>query len=626
MAPLSGSPSWTDITDYYRGLDIDRGRSSEMTSTEPGTLSLVLDNADGRFTPGRPTSPYYPNVLPNRRIRVTALVLGITYLLFDGFVDGWPVRFGGPDYAESTITATDAFKILASIDLTSTYGQELLATGPVAYYPLTEESGSESAGNLAGTPWPAAQVRQSKYGVAGGEFSFGESGLNDGMGTALHLSATADAQGYLLDLGADGPTVPWSTGGFTFGLWAKQQAAPTLLSQAITQYRSGSDIIALLVQFDPDGDVLWLLGDGVDVASPRAGAGSANDGKWHFWTFAFGTDRRTAKLYRDGVLLDTEVAPAVIDNTGWPLGPIGLNGAKRPAGFSSRGDLTYGHFSIWHREVSAAEIATLAAAGPGFEGEDEAARIDRILDYAGWPTADRNLEPGKSSLAGASLDGTTALDALRAAAESSSGVLFVDGQRRVTFHNRHHRINAAVRVALNSSAALGIEDDLGITLDDEAIRNDVRGTRTGGATVRATDPRLDDSATAPHPRTVDSFEIGVATDSELTDAVNYRLSRYKDPALRCPRISVQPTTSDDLWPHALGREIGDRITLASLPDAGPTTGLDFYIESVRQSVVLTNEGPSWTTTWDLSPADVESYWVLGDTTLGVLGSTTRLAY
>jgi hypothetical protein len=32
------------------------------------------------------------------------------------------------------------------------------------------------------------------------------------------------------------------------------------------------------------------------------------------------------------------------------------------------------------------------------------------------------------------------------------------------------------------------------------------------------------------------------------------------------------------------------------------------------------------TTLALSPADAESAWILGDTTYGILGSTTKLAY
>jgi hypothetical protein len=54
--PFSSSYNWTDITPYVEGFQINRGRSTELDTFEAGTLSLSLDNSDGRFTPGKQTS------------------------------------------------------------------------------------------------------------------------------------------------------------------------------------------------------------------------------------------------------------------------------------------------------------------------------------------------------------------------------------------------------------------------------------------------------------------------------------------------------------------------------------------------------------------------------------------
>jgi hypothetical protein len=53
--PLSSSYTWTDITDYVKGFQVQRGRNDELNSIESGTLGLTLDNSDGRFTPGKVT-------------------------------------------------------------------------------------------------------------------------------------------------------------------------------------------------------------------------------------------------------------------------------------------------------------------------------------------------------------------------------------------------------------------------------------------------------------------------------------------------------------------------------------------------------------------------------------------
>jgi hypothetical protein len=70
-----GFPLWRDVTDYVewdQGVTISRRRSHELDEVQPGTLSLTLNNADGRFTAGRTSSPYYPNVTLNRPIRIRA--------------------------------------------------------------------------------------------------------------------------------------------------------------------------------------------------------------------------------------------------------------------------------------------------------------------------------------------------------------------------------------------------------------------------------------------------------------------------------------------------------------------------------------------------------------------------
>lgn len=69
------SRSWTDVSDYVefdQGITIDGGRGDERSTADGNSLSVPLDNSDGRFTPDRASSPHYPNVKLGRPIRVTA--------------------------------------------------------------------------------------------------------------------------------------------------------------------------------------------------------------------------------------------------------------------------------------------------------------------------------------------------------------------------------------------------------------------------------------------------------------------------------------------------------------------------------------------------------------------------
>ncbi|MFF8953892.1 LamG domain-containing protein [Streptomyces sp. NPDC014940] len=70
--------TWTDISQYVnvaQGVTITRGAADELAETQPGTATLTLDNADGRFTPNNSASPYYPYVRRNAPIRIAVALL-----------------------------------------------------------------------------------------------------------------------------------------------------------------------------------------------------------------------------------------------------------------------------------------------------------------------------------------------------------------------------------------------------------------------------------------------------------------------------------------------------------------------------------------------------------------------
>lgn len=111
-----GAPTWQDITPYVEGFTTKRGRASDTAVCDPGTLTVTLDNSDGRFDPANTASPYYPFLVPNRRVRVSAMQTAFTSRLFlaRGYVDRWAHSWpGGGSYSQSVVDCTDRFKLLA---------------------------------------------------------------------------------------------------------------------------------------------------------------------------------------------------------------------------------------------------------------------------------------------------------------------------------------------------------------------------------------------------------------------------------------------------------------------------------------------------------------------------------
>lgn len=66
-------PGWTNLTTYLEAdqeIALSTGRANERSSADANHLGLSLTNADGRFSPGNVSSPYYPDVTKGTPIRV----------------------------------------------------------------------------------------------------------------------------------------------------------------------------------------------------------------------------------------------------------------------------------------------------------------------------------------------------------------------------------------------------------------------------------------------------------------------------------------------------------------------------------------------------------------------------
>lgn len=102
----------------------------------------------------------------------------------------------------------------------------------------------------------------------------------------------------------------------------------------------------------------------------------------------------------------------------------------------------------------------------------------------------------------------------------------------------------------------------------------------------------------------------------------WRLLRYKDADVRIGSVTLDPFIYPELWPWALGLEIGDRVTLDDLPSTAPATTLDFFIEGVAHDF-----GPDhFKTTFQLSPADDWEFWMVGVPGYSEVGLTARAGY
>lgn len=178
------SNTWTDVTAYVISIATRRGRSDALGRIEAGTAQLVLDNSDRRFDPTFAASPYAPNVVPMRKIRISAVYSATTYRIYTGHVQAWPPDWPGGLDATTTIQCVDAFAFFAAKKLNGAYANEF--------------SGDSVNTWLTAIGWPMADtlVYAGQSQIQGGTF------VN--TPALQHFQSVADVESGLFFLGPDG--------------------------------------------------------------------------------------------------------------------------------------------------------------------------------------------------------------------------------------------------------------------------------------------------------------------------------------------------------------------------------------------------------------------------------------
>jgi hypothetical protein len=113
-----------NLTDRTRRISIRRGRNVARDIYEAGTCVVRIYDPEGDFNPQNVSSPYYGQLEPLRKLRISASVNGSSYYLFSGYTTSYVYSY---DQAENIayvdISASDAFRLFNLASVITVTGQ-----------------------------------------------------------------------------------------------------------------------------------------------------------------------------------------------------------------------------------------------------------------------------------------------------------------------------------------------------------------------------------------------------------------------------------------------------------------------------------------------------------------------
>jgi hypothetical protein len=473
--------TWQDITEYAINtqgetiLAASRGRQYELNAVEAGDITLNLDNHTGVFTPGNSSSPYYPNVMLNTPVRVSAYWNSKQYPVCAGYVERWPQTFADPQFGIVPMEATDAIGPLSNINMPSALQGEVLLDVPYVYCPCGEnytEANGLPCSNIA-------RVNQRNATYMDAIISYSPSSTRP-LATGLMLGLLGDmgtGVGYAdSTTGADAspmpgtfyvdPNLPQLTG--TYGVTAEWwMLIPTgrtatssmeivrVLGNTPNYYKStnflGGFGVRFLVYLDGTSQVAVEVADGNGDNDTCYWSQTTSDGLLHHYAFTLiqtSAGAYTLLGYLDGV---QKVSQAITGLTGtmndaWWLswGPM----MYANGGIAQGNNHTIGHVAYFAAALPYTRIAEHHLVGAtGATGDSANTRFGKLLAWGnyGGPRASAWSSPSPQFGPADQIQSTSIAANASTVAQSDGGMFFCDAQLNTTYWSRQFLYNRPVK-------------------------------------------------------------------------------------------------------------------------------------------------------------------------------------
>ena len=596
-SPYVVSPTWTDVTSYVRGMEIDRGVNDDWDLVASGSASVTLSNLDRRFDPFNTTGPYYGNLLPRRQIRIRATHGVTTYDVFRGFVDGWPPTWTDAGY-DSTVTLScfDALDLLGSAPMPPVWASRYINDlGAEHFWKLDDPIvGSGTVVNFTDSGTRATPIASSNIIYQTGSLAAGIPDTCAGSANNVTAGATVVLP------------VAWGAyGNFSFATWTRNN------------------------QVSANGSVVVLATNGLGFEMAQITAVGSQIGQYRFrirtttlgyeW---FSTAKSLTEPHHVVFTYNSSTGQGLVYIDGLPEAPTRNSYTTLFGGFTNEqialATGEYQHVATFNKTLTPTEASTIYQYSLNQLSETSSQRETRIIGYTPFSTSMTNFAGSEavldlpSNLSNATLQ-------LQAASQSEYGPLFANKAGVVTSYTRNQirsQTNSIVSQAQYGNGvgfvgnAIGTEVQLQYAGDSMRNIADVSCTSAGTVTV------TDAASVAEFGSAEESLSTVLGSLASATN-VGQIVSGFGGKVF--PKVSPTEVVllPDASWASTLGLELFDRFTLQIEPPTGNAITTEMLTSRISHSVtpdrwMTTLEGSArWASVFILDKSKLDGLELLG---------------
>lgn len=617
--------TWTDVTKYCRKVTAQRGRQYEMAQADAGKLQLELINTDGRFDPANASSPYYPNVLLRKRVRLRLALNGVTKDLWLGYVTSWPQTFGEAGNFQST--PLEAFDLLGALKQ-KTFGPHMAAEvinqlNPLYWWPLEAQDNSNRTPEIVNG---AMYGQILNAGGSGGVKCGGGATLAGGLENVAQAQFTSGTMGSAsaVPMGivnlmrvVNGQALQLPSQPFTIGFVVQSQGKPVAASTIIEMIDSTATRQYFRVYVDNQGRI-GFVGVSQDSAIyntvwPQVVA----DGNPHYVAlelsgtppkFSFSVDGGTVGTIDSGNPTYGWRWNNLVDlNIGGTWARQGSHAAYSWAGYIGNVAIFPGALVTNGTMSGPNALPQVTINGNVGTTTDEA--IQNLMTVMQRGSQFTALGTGATSLQRTVIGAQDAATVLQNIMPWEQGNLYTNGSGNLQFSPRTFRYNPTSAYTIGGGASSTYHfTKVATDYDDTKMLNQAIVNRTDGATY-IVDNKTAQNTYGLYSQTFSNEEV--QDDQQALAQGQYIVRRFSQPGTRISAVLIDVAADPtNMVPFIMNTDIDSCVTVQHTPLAGVPQSQTCWIESVKYTIAA-GTSPKFEVEHNLTPVDSSQYLTIG---------------